>query len=119
MRINKKYNELLQYLETATEEKEITWENVKDKEGYRVTIGNNAVVIKKRYGKDGVETGVSLLLYNDKGEKIDTIYTGSSYVGFCSLYHLYECARRACLKVEETLDEILAVLKAGRKTDCE
>jgi hypothetical protein len=43
MRINKKYNELLQYLESATEEKNITWEKVKDREWYRAAIGNNAL----------------------------------------------------------------------------
>ena len=111
MRINKKYNELLQYLDSATEGKKIKWEKVKDLKWYRAAIGNNAVVINKRYSKDGVNTGVSLLLYNDKGEEIDEIYTDSNYVEFCSLNQLYESARRACLKVEETLDEMLAVLK--------
>ena len=111
MRINKKYNELLQYLESATEEKNITWEKVKDREWYRVAIGNNAVVVRKRYGKDGVNTGVSLLLYNNKDEEIDEIYTDSNYVEFCSLNQLYESARRASLRVEDTLDEMLAVLK--------
>jgi hypothetical protein len=98
-------------LESATEVKEITWEKVKDMEWYRAAIGNNAVTIKKCYGKDGSQTGVSLLLYNSKGEEIDEIWTESDYVEFCSLHHLYECARRACLRVEETLDEMLAVLK--------
>ena len=111
MRIDKKYDELLRRLESATEGKEITWEKVRDLEWYRAAIGNNAVVIKKRFGKDGVKTGVSLLLYNDKGEEIDEIWTGSDYVEFCCLHHLYECARRACLRVEETLDEMLAELK--------
>lgn len=111
MRINKKYNELLQYLESATEEKKITWEKVEDREWYRVVIGNNAVVVRKRYGKDVVNTGVSLLLYNNKDEEIDEIYTDSNYVEFCSLNQLYESARRASLRVEDTLDEMLAVLK--------
>lgn len=111
MRINKKYNELLQYLESATEEKNITWEKVEDRERYRAAIGNNAVVVRKRYGKDGVNTGVSLLLYNNKDEEIDEIYTDSNYVEFCSLNQLYESARRASLRVEDTLDEMLAVLK--------
>lgn len=114
MRINKKYDELLQHLESATEGKKIAWEIAKGQEGYRVAIGNNAVAIKKRFGKDGSQTGVSLLLYNDKGEEIDEIWTGSNYVEFCSLYQLYESARRACLRVDETLDEILAVLKKGK-----
>ena len=52
-------------------------------------------MIKKRYGKDGVNTGVSLLLYNNKDEEIDEIYTDSNYVEFCSLNQLYESARRA------------------------
>lgn len=111
MRINKKYNELLQYLESATEEKNVTWEKVKDQEWYRAAIGNNAVVVRKRYGKDGEKTGVSLLLYNNKDEEIDEIYTDSNYVEFCSLNQLYESARRASLRVEDTLDEMLAVLK--------
>ena len=111
MRINKKYNELLQYLESATEEKKITWEKVEDREWYHVAIGNNAVVVRKRYGKDVVNTGVSLLLYNNKDEEIDEIYTDSNYVEFCSLNQLYESARRASLRVEDTLDEMLAVLK--------
>lgn len=53
MRINKKYDELLQYLESATDGKEITWKNVKGQEGYRAAISNNAVFIKNRYGKEG------------------------------------------------------------------
>ena len=111
MRINKKYDELLRHLESATEGKEITWEKVRNQNGYRAEIGNNAVAIKKRFRKDGSQAGVSLLLYNDKGEEIDEIYTDSNYVEFCSLNQLYESARRASLRVEDTLDEMLAVLK--------
>lgn len=111
MRINEKYSELLRCLESTTEGKEMTWEKVRNLEGYRAAIGNNTVAIMKRFGKDGSQIGVSLLLYNGKGEEIDEIWTGLNYVEFCSLHHLYECARRACLKVEDTLDEMLAVLK--------
>lgn len=74
-------------------------------------FGKDTVVVRKRYGKDGVNTGVSLLLYNNKDEEIDEIYTDSNYVEFCSLNQLYESTRRASLRVEDTLDEMLAVLK--------
>lgn len=50
------------------------------------------------------------MIWNSKGEIIDKIRAYSNYDVFDNLYRLYESARRSCLKVEETVDEMIAEL---------
>ena len=50
------------------------------------------------------------MIWNSKGENIDEIREHVSSYLFDALYNLYYSARRACLKVEETVAEMIAEL---------
>lgn len=111
-----KYLVLIDKLQTSTRERKIIWEKGRLYNEYKATIGNNSVSIEYRPSKTLpnkekiVNESVSLMIWNSKGENIDVIreYVNSS--DYFVLFNLYESARRACLKVEETVAEMIAEL---------
>ena len=54
---------------------------------------------------------VSLLLWNNVGVNIDEIRADTLNIDFSTLHTLYESARRASMKVEETIDELLSQIE--------
>lgn len=114
----KKYEEFVNKLQTATDKRTITWEKASVNDEYQAMIGNNSVSIKYQPAMDLFITGgkskpnVSLQIHNKDGERIDDISAENDDLGYPALRKLYESARRACNKVEETIDEMLAVLEA-------
>ena len=54
---------------------------------------------------------VSLLLWNNVGVNIDEIRADTLNIDFSALHTLYESARRASMKVEETIDELLSQIE--------
>ena len=115
----KKYVEFVNKLQTATDKRTIAWEKASGNDEYQAVIGGSSVSIKYHEALDfgiGIsesKTYVSLLLWNSKGEKIDEVRAETNDIDYSVLHKLYESARRACNKVEETLDEMLAVLEVA------
>ena len=112
----KKYEEFVKKLQASTSERKISWEKTSGQNEYQAVIGKNSVSVKYHpatdfpiMSEDGKDY-VSLLIWNSKGENIDEIKVPSSSFDYSTLYNLYEKARRACMKVEETLDEMMADL---------
>lgn len=112
----KKYDELVSKLQSATIARKISWGKTSGHNEYQTAIGTNSVSIRFHpaidFGvvPDDTRTYVTMLIYNDKGENIDVITAEKGDYDYGSLFELYECVRRASLKVDETLDEMLAVL---------
>ena len=108
-----KYLVLVDKLQTSTRERKITWEKGRLYNEYKAAIGNNSVSIEydSSIKGEGTRGSVSLMIWNSKGENIDVIreYVNSS--DYFVLFNLYESARRACLKVEDTMDEMIAELE--------
>ncbi len=113
----KKYEEFVSKLQTATDKRTIAWEKASGNDEYQAMIGNNSVSIKYHPAADfpvlnsDTENYVSLILRNSNGDKIDEVRIDAKDFDYHALHVLYESARRACNKVEETLDEILSVLE--------
>ena len=111
-----KYRDLVDKLQNATEERKITWEKTSSENGYFAEIGVNSVTVNYIPGHSLAILGgeiserVSLALRNKDGDVIDEVKAETNNYDFHSLYKLYESARRSCLKVEETIDEMLANL---------
>lgn len=112
----KKYEEFVQKLQASTDERKISWEKASGQNEYQAAIGNNSVSLKYHsasdfpiVGEDGKEY-VSLLVWNSKGDNIDEVRVYSGMYDYGNLHKLYESARRASQKVEETLDEMMAQL---------
>lgn len=110
-----KYRQLVEKLQKATEDRTISWESTSGSNEYQTMIGENSISIKYHekleFIVDPTETThVSLLLWNKKGQNIDEVKEDKGNLDFKQLYNLYESARRAYSKVDETLDEVLAHL---------
>lgn len=107
-----KYLVLINKLQTSTRERKIIWEKGRLYNEYKAAIGNNSVSIEYNPAikEEDTNGSVSLMIWNSKGEIIDKIRAYSNYDVFDNLYRLYESARRSCLKVEETVDEMIAEL---------
>ena len=112
----KKYQEFVYKLQSSTDNRKILWEKTSGQNEYQAAIGNNSVSIKYHpasdfpiAGDDTVEY-VSLFLRNNRGDVIDELRVTTEQFDYATLHGLYESARRACMKVEETLDEMMAEL---------
>ena len=108
-----KYLVLIDKLQTSTRERKIIWEKGRLYNEYKAAIGNNSVSIEydSSIKGEGTRGSVSLMIWNSKGENIDEIREHVSSYLFDALYNLYHSARRACLKVEDTLDEMISELE--------
>lgn len=108
-----KYLVLIDKLQTSTRERKIIWEKGRLYNEYKAAIGNNSVSIEydPSIKGEGTRGSVSLMIWNSKGENIDEIREYVSSYLFDALYNLYHSARRACLKVEDTLDEMISELE--------
>lgn len=108
-----KYLVLIDKLQTSTRERKIIWGKGRLYNEYKAAIGNNSVSIEYNPAikEEDTNGSVSLMIWNSKGENIDEIREYVSSYLFDALYNLYHSARRACLKVEDTLDEMISELE--------
>mgnify|MGYP007101854681 CR=1 FL=1 len=112
-----KYKDFVQKLQKATTERKIEWEKTSGHNEYQAAIGGSAVSIRFNPASDfpmlgeGNKDSVSLLLWNSKGENIDEVKAEQGSFDYIDLHSLYDSARRASLKVEETIDEMMAGLE--------
>lgn len=118
--IKEKYDALIAKLTEATKNGAIKWEKTSSSNEFQVRLGNNGVSISfydpSKYGYVSGLTfnvekpSVSLVIINSDGIEVDgeTIEKGES--GYNILLELYKEVRRKCLRVDETLDEILKKL---------
>ena len=110
-----KYSQLVEKLQKATELRKITWENTSGANEYQTIIGENSISVRyheKTVFLVNVEdvTYYSLLLWNKEGKNIDELRAEKGDHDYYPLKKLYESARRACGRVEETLDDVLSRL---------
>ena len=107
-----RYHRLVNKLQASTEDRKTTWRKGRLYNEYKAAIGNNSVSIEydSSIKGEGTRGSVSLMIWNSKGENIDEIREHVSSYLFDALYNLYHSARRACLKVEDTMDEMIAEL---------
>lgn len=110
-----KYHRLVNKLQVSTKERRITWVEGRVSNEYKAAIGKNSVSIKynplteESMIEEEAKGYVILAIWNSKGEIIDVMKEGVDFYAY-SLYSLYKSARRSCLKVEETVDEMIAEL---------
>jgi hypothetical protein len=113
--MNTKYQRLVDKLQASTKERKITWVEGSAKNEYKAVIGKNSVSIKynpltkESIIEEEAKGYVTMAIWNSKGVMIDVMKEGVDYYAF-SLYSLYNSARRAYLKVEETVDEMISEL---------
>lgn len=115
--IKEKYKTLISKLIEATRTGNLTWEKTSSTNEFQVKLGNNGVSISyydpEKYGYipgltvNVQKNSVSLVIINSEGNEIDGETYEKGDLGYDRLYGLYKEARRQCLHVDETLDEII------------
>ena len=109
-----KYKQLVEKLQQATDKRAISWEKTSRANEYQTMIGNNSISVQYYEKADFVidlenKTHVSLLLWKD-GTNIDEVRADMGETDYITLQKLYDSARRSCMRVDETLDDILSQL---------
>lgn len=115
--IEDKYEALISKLVEATINGQLAWEKTSASNEFQVKLGNNAVSISyydpNIYGYIPAPSvniqkpTVSIIIINSDGKEVDGETREKGDAGYDKLYNLYKDARRKCLNVDETLDEIL------------
>jgi hypothetical protein len=116
--IKEKYDAIVTKLLDATEKGSLAWEKTSSNEEFQVKLGKNAVSISHYDPSDwfNLATGnngatkresCSLSIFNSEGKEIDGETYEKDDIGYDNLFVLYKEARRQCLHVDETLDEII------------
>lgn len=115
--VKEKYKTLISKLIEATRTGKLTWEKTSSTNEFQVKLGTNGVSISyydpEKYGYiPGItvniqKPSVSLVIINSEGNEIDGETYEKGEIGYDKLLNLYKDARRQCLHVDETLDEII------------
>lgn len=115
--IKEKYEALVSKLIEATANSNLEWKNTSADNEFQVKLGNNAVSISyydpEKYGFISVNNvninkpSVSIVIINSDGKEVDGETREKGDIGYDKMLGLYKDARRQCLHVDETLDEIL------------
>lgn len=115
--IKEKYKTLISKLIEATRNGNLTWEKTSSTNEFQVKLGNNGVSISyydpEKYGYiPGLavniqKPSVSMVIINSNGDEIDGETYEKDDIGYDKILGLYKDARRQCLHVDETLDEII------------
>jgi hypothetical protein len=101
-----KYQEVLQTLKSATEEKRIIWEDLPDEEMFRTLIAGGLVRIGKF--KRGGETGYSLTITNKLGAIIAELEFLPKDNDYKLIEEVYNSARFNAGDGEQMIDSIIA-----------
>lgn len=115
--IKEKYEALITKLIEATIKGDLNWEKTSSQNEFQVKLGNNGVSVSyydpPKYGLfSGLNSReqkpmVSIVIQNSEGIEVDGETREKGEAGYEKMYGLYKDAKRQCLHVDETLDEIL------------
>lgn len=119
--IQEKFDELVGILTSSTESGKVDWEQSSSKDEYQTKIGDNAISV----GLFDPNSLASMIfssdrsnklyyyinVYNSKGLQVDSEERAVNEIGFAKLKNLYQIAKRKYFKADETLDDILDILK--------
>lgn len=106
-----KYTRLVAKLLNATSQKTLPWNKTSRENEFEAAVGDNSVSIKRHYkvgNPSGDKDYISLFIWNRFGDIVDELRAFSPSEDFNSLVSLFEAARLAAIRAENTLDEILA-----------
>lgn len=104
------YIELIKRLQEKTKSKEVIWQKTSRDDEYKLDLDKGAITIDKWNPEQKYYLSVDLVMYNDKGDKIDRILANDdgSIEDFKILEQFHTEVRRAYYKVDETIKGIFA-----------
>ncbi|MCS2337932.1 hypothetical protein [Bacteroides sp. BFG-606] len=105
--IPKNYQALIDKLILGTNMKKISWKRTSRPSEYQALIGSGAITVDNWTEDFNGLQYVDLVIWNDEGERIDRLQATEDEEDYASIMEIYECARRAYLKIDETINDIM------------
>lgn len=110
--IQENYELLINKLIEGTNLKKVVWNKTSNPKEYQTVIGSGIITVSCNSSKPDLlvryKSGdVCLTIWNDNGDIIDQLKYSITDPGFAQLKNLYDCARRAYLKIDDTISDIL------------
>lgn len=104
--INEKLRLLIDKLLEKTIANQVNWNQSSGYNGYQLILSNGSLSVDNFWDDDSNQSYISVTLYNDNGENIDSITAGSRKESDDYLYleNFYKIVKRKYLKADETID---------------
>ncbi|HWZ22025.1 MAG TPA: hypothetical protein VNW06_05190, partial [Cytophagaceae bacterium] len=102
--ISDKYKELIERLSLKTEQKQIIWQKSSRDGEFKLQLGGGTLTVGKFEGDYNYKPSISIIIYNDRGDKIDAIDVEDSMHDYLLVDEFYSSIRRSYFKVDETIE---------------
>ena len=105
--IPQNYQALIDKLILGTNMKKISWKKTSRQTEFQTSVGSGTITTDNWKDDTTDMTYVDFVIWNDEGEAIDSISAFKGDEDYDSIMQLHECARRAYLKIDETINDIM------------
>ena len=105
--IPQNYQALIDKLILGTNMKKISLKKTSRQTEFQTSVGSGTITTDNWKDDTTDMTYVDFVIWNDEGEAIDSISAFKGDEDYDSIMQLHECARRAYLKIDETINDIM------------
>lgn len=113
--IPEQYRQMIDKITDMTKERAIEWETTSDKLKFELEIEDNSIIILKY---SDFESGIPIIgfeIRDDYGDLVDGMYISSDDIDYETMDNLFSEARRNAMKIENTISNIMSILKKREK----
>lgn len=113
--IPEEYRQMINKIIDMTKDRSIEWETTSDKLKFELEIENNSIIILKY---SDFESGIPMIgfeIRDNYGDIVDGMYISSEDIDYETMDNLFSEARRNALKIEQTISNIMSILKTKEK----
>lgn len=113
--ISEEYRQMINKIIDMTKDRSIEWETTSDKLKFELEIEDNSIIILKYCD---FESGIPMIgfeIRDNYGDILDGIYISSDDIDYGTLDQLFSEARRNAMKIENTISNIMSILKKREK----
>ena len=105
--ITDRHLELIEKLKAKTLEKKTLWSKSSSQDEFQIQLSRISITIKYIRGSYNSVSTVNLSLYNDSGEKIDSVDFEDNSTTYDDAFELFNAVKRTYYKVDEVMDQLL------------
>jgi len=109
------FKKLVEKLLDKTQKKEVIWQKTTREDEYMLELDSGALTVDKWTPENKYGTSVDIVIFNDRGDKIDRIEINSDDDDFQLLDNFHSEVRRTYYKVDETFKGIMGELDSDGK----
>jgi hypothetical protein len=112
--ISEQYTELINKLLSKTIEKKIQWQKSSSQGEFKLQLTIGTLTINKYDESYNNSAVVTINIYNNSGDKIDTLYVEDSAPEYKLLDSFYSSIRRSYYRVDETIQGFFSELDTDK-----